>query len=138
MSTRAKCKAVEGKAAGRGELLGMARRIATVLGAIALVLSLTAVHAATPQAVVIQDLAYHPEPVVVAQGAVVVFANADALSFAHTASYPLGCQDDCAWTTPFLDITQPAATVTIDLEPGIYLYGCRVHPFMLGTMIVTP
>jgi plastocyanin len=116
----------------------VARKVSPVLLVLALVSAVVPAGAAS-QHVLIVGSTYQPGTTTVAQGGTVRFVNADLalLLTPHTASYPLGCEDDCVWTTPTLDETQPFADVTIDLAPGEYIYYCKVHgPGMTGTVVV--
>jgi plastocyanin len=89
-------------------------------------------NAATPadaSAVTIHDFAFTPENVTVRAGTTVTWTNNDSLDHTVTGdaggfgSSPLG--------------TKATFTATFT-TPGTYSYHCSIHPFMHGSVVVTP
>lgn len=79
--------------------------------------------------VTIQNFAFSPESVTVPVGTTVTWTNAD--SEAHTVT-----AKDNTFHSPTMD-TGATFQYTFT-KPGTYPYLCTIHPFMLGTVVVTP
>ena len=75
-----------------------------------------------------QDFAFSPNEVRVAPGAKVVVFNADSTT--HTMS-AAGGQFDTADLAP-----GKRRTITAPTTPGRYRFACRIHPNMVGTLVV--
>jgi plastocyanin len=75
-----------------------------------------------------QDFAFSPNEVRVAPGAKVVVFNADSTT--HTMS-AAGGQFDTSNLAP-----GKRKTVTAPTTPGRYRFECRIHPNMVGTLVV--
>jgi plastocyanin len=77
----------------------------------------------------IQDFAFAPVVVRVAPGAKVVVSNADSTTHTMSAS---GGQFDTANLAPGM-----SRTITAPRTPGRYRFVCRIHPNMVGTLVVS-
>jgi len=78
--------------------------------------------------VTIQGMAFSPQCIRVAPGAVVTFTNADAV--AHSATADTGGTFDTGL------FTTPAKMVTAPMPAGTYPYHCTSHPTMHGGIVV--
>src|ERR1700738_1262495 len=72
---------------------------------------------------------YTPPSTTIAAGQTVTWTNSGA--FAHDAA-----ATDGSWKTPLLN-NGASGTVTF-ANPGTYTYICTPHPWMTGTIVVTP
>ena len=80
----------------------------------------------------IQDSAFNPPSINITAGTTVEWLNLDP--YAHTST----SLNSSAWNS---GIIRPGAHFMFnfsDLSPGVYVYQCNVHPFMLGTVNVLP
>ena len=77
----------------------------------------------------IQNVAFSPNPLTVAQGTTVTWTNLDGVAHTVTA-------DDGSWGSGTLG--QGATYSQVFTSPGTYTYHCAIHPFMKGTVMVTP
>jgi YVTN family beta-propeller protein len=85
--------------------------------------------AASGAMVTIKGLAFSPLTLSVKAGQSITWENQDSIT--HTVT-----SDDNKWTSTSLD---PGKTFTLTLtQPGQYKYHCSIHPFMTGTINVTP
>lgn len=92
--------------------------------------NLTVVSAAP--AVDIKNFAFLPGDITVPAGTAVIWTNND--SSAHTVTSLSGAP--VAFDSGVLN---PGATFSYTFtQPGIYPYHCRIHPWMLGNVTVTP
>jgi plastocyanin len=85
--------------------------------------------ASSGTAIAISDFAYLPANLSIPTGDTVTWTNMDDVS--HTAS-----ADNDAFDSGVF-----GGGASFQLEagpPGIYTYFCRIHPFMKGTLTVTP
>ncbi|MCM3920818.1 cupredoxin domain-containing protein [Frankia sp. AiPs1] len=80
--------------------------------------------------VAIQNFAFSPATVTVKVGTTVTWTNQD--SEPHTVTAKSGAGPD----SPTLD--QGATYQYTFTKAGQYPYLCTIHPFMLGTVVVTP
>ncbi len=80
--------------------------------------------------VAIQNFAFSPATVTVKAGTTVTWTNQD--SDPHTVTAKSGAGPD----SPTLD--QGATYQYTFTKAGQYAYLCTIHPFMLGTVVVTP
>jgi plastocyanin len=80
--------------------------------------------------VTIADFAYVPGNLSVATGTTVTFTNTDNVQ--HTVS----SDDNSAFDSGAFN--QGMSFQLTAGPPGIYPYFCRIHPFMKGTLTVTP
>ncbi len=81
------------------------------------------------QTVVIQNLSFVPDPIVVSAGDEVVWENRDSMS--HTATRTTDPMFDTGIITP----GQTSGPIRFDAI-GEYSYFCRPHPFMRGSVSV--
>jgi plastocyanin len=72
---------------------------------------------------------YNPNPTTITVGQTVTFTNTG--TSAHDA-----VADDGSWKTPLLQ-SGASASVTFS-TPGNFTYNCPLHPWMKGSLIVTP
>jgi plastocyanin len=77
----------------------------------------------------IHSFTFSPNPLTVAPGSTVTWTNLDGVSHTITA-------DDGSWGSGTLG--QGATYSHIFTSPGSYTYHCAIHPFMKGTVMVTP
>jgi len=77
----------------------------------------------------IQDFAFSPVVVRVAPGAKVTVSNADSTTHTMSAS---GGQFDTSKLAP-----GKSRTITAPQTPGRYRFVCRIHPNMVGTLVVS-
>jgi plastocyanin len=77
----------------------------------------------------IQNIAFSPTSITVARGTTVTWTNLD--SVAHTVT-----ADDGSWGSGTLG--HGATYSHVFTSPGTYTYHCAIHPFMTGTVMVTP
>jgi amicyanin len=80
--------------------------------------------------VAIQNFAFSPATIMVKVGATVTWTNED--SDPHTVT----SKDGSGLDSPTLD--KGATYQYTFTKPGQYSYLCTIHPFMLGTVMVTP
>ena len=83
----------------------------------------------TPAAVTIKDHQFKPPALTVPSGATVTFVNKDG--DAHTVQ-----AFDRSWASAGLDTGDHYSRVFT--KPGVYRYFCSLHPYMTGTITVTP
>ena len=88
----------------------------------------TPIPAARQVGATIQNLAFSPNPLTVAQGTTVTWTNLDGVAHTVTA-------DDGSWGSGTLG--QGATYSQVFTSPGTYTYHCAIHPFMKGTVVVT-
>ncbi len=79
--------------------------------------------------VTIQNFAFSPTPITVTAGSTVTWVNRDGV--AHTVS-----ADDGSWGSG--NLAQGATYSHTFDKPGTYTYHCAIHPYMHGTVVVTP
>jgi plastocyanin len=84
---------------------------------------------ATPIRVTIQNLAISPNPITLAPGSTVTWTNLDGVAHSVTA-------DDGSWGSGTLGQDGTYSHVFTSL--GTHSYHCSIHPFMKGTVVVTP
>jgi plastocyanin len=77
----------------------------------------------------IQTDAFSPNPITVARGTTVTWTNLDGVPHTITA-------DDGSWGSGTLG--QGDTYSHVFTSPGTYTYHCAIHPFMMGTVVVTP
>jgi plastocyanin len=77
----------------------------------------------------IQNVTFSPNPITVARGTMVTWTNLDGVPHTITA-------DDGSWGLGTLG--QGATYSHVFTSPGTYTYHCALHPFMTGTVMVTP
>ena len=77
----------------------------------------------------IQHFAISPNPIAIAPGSTVTWTNLDGVAHMVTA-------DDGSWGSGTLG--QGATFSHVFTSPGAYTYHCAIHPFMKGTVVVTP
>jgi plastocyanin len=77
----------------------------------------------------IQNVAFSPNPITVARGTTVTWTNLDGVAHTVTA-------DDGSWGSGTLG--HGATYSHVFTSPGSYPYHCAIHPFMTGTVRVTP
>jgi plastocyanin len=77
----------------------------------------------------IQNVTFSPNPITVARGTTVTWTNLDGVPHTITA-------DDGSWGSGTLG--QGATYSHVFTSPGTYTYHCAIHPFMTGTVMVTP
>jgi plastocyanin len=80
--------------------------------------------------ITIANLAFVPSNLSVRTGTTVTWTNTDNLS--HTISADDGHTFDSSAFTQGMTFQLTAG------PPGTYGYFCRIHPFMRGTLVVTP
>jgi len=80
--------------------------------------------------VAIQNFAFSPATITVKIGTTVTWTNED--SDPHTVT----SKDGSGLDSPTLD--KGATYQHTFTKPGHYSYLCTIHPFMLGTVMVTP
>lgn len=88
-----------------------------------------AARAGTDAAVTISDFAFDPPTLTVAAGTTVTWRNVDDEPHTVTAA-------DRAIDSPPLDGGDRYSLALT--RPGTYTYFCRLHPHMVGTVVVTP
>ena len=77
----------------------------------------------------IQNFAISPNPITLAPGSTVTWTNLDGVAHMVTA-------DDESWGSGTLG---PGTTYShVFTSPGSHTYHCALHPFMKGTVVVTP
>jgi plastocyanin len=77
----------------------------------------------------IQNMAFGLNTITVASGTTVPWTNLDGMAHTVTA-------DDGSWGSGTLG--QGAIYSHVFTSPGSYTYHCAIHPFMTGTVMVTP
>jgi plastocyanin len=77
----------------------------------------------------IQNVAFSPTSITVARGSTVTWTNLDGMAHTVTA-------DDGSWGSGSLG--HGASYSHVFTSPGSYTYHCAIHPFMKGTVMVTP
>jgi plastocyanin len=77
----------------------------------------------------IQNFAISPNPITVAPGSTVTWTNLDGVTHVVTA-------DDGSWGSGTLEEGNSYSHVFT--SPGTHTYHCAIHPFMKGTVVVTP
>jgi plastocyanin len=77
----------------------------------------------------IQNLAFSPDPITIALGSTVTWTNLDGVAHTVTA-------DDGSWGSSMLG--QGGTYSHVFTSPGSYTYHCAIHPYMMGTVVVTP
>jgi plastocyanin len=83
----------------------------------------------TQTKVTIQNFAMSPNPITVAPGSTVTWTNLDGVAHVVTA-------DDGSWGSGTLE--QGGSYSHVFTSPGSHPYHCAIHPFMKGTVVVTP
>ncbi len=79
--------------------------------------------------VVIRDFAFHPATLTVAEGTTVIWINCEVEGTpGHTTTSD-------TWDSPTLS---PGESFAVMPEVGEHGYHCRPHPFMTGTLTVSP
>ncbi len=79
--------------------------------------------------VTIRNFSFGPSTITIKVGDSVTWTNSDAVT--HTAT-----ADDGSWDTG--SISKGESKNTTFNTPGTYTYHCTPHPFMKGTVVVTP
>jgi plastocyanin len=74
--------------------------------------------------------AFSPNPLTVAAGTTVTWANHDAVAHTATATSPSG-----AFDTGNIPVGSTSKTVTFS-TPGTFQYHCSIHPNMVATVTV--
>jgi YVTN family beta-propeller protein len=83
----------------------------------------------TGNAITIQGMAFSPLAVTVKAGETITWTNQDSIT--HTVT-----SNDAKWDSGNLD---PGKSFQFTFaQPGTYAYHCSIHPFMTGTITVTP
>ena len=77
----------------------------------------------------IQNFAISPNPIAIAPGSTVTWTNLDGAPHTVTA-------DDGSWGSSTLG--HGGAYSHVFTSPGTHTYYCAIHPFMKGTVVVTP
>jgi len=112
---------------GMNHLANHRTRVAVALVLAAMTIAGADVRAQSPTAVDIQDFNYLPPSLTVAAGTTVRWINRDEET--HTVTSTAG-----AFGSAGLDLKEEYAhTFT---APGVYPYGCDLHPQMHGTIVV--
>jgi plastocyanin len=101
--------------------------VLVVLAAALLATRASDVRAVAPVSIEIKDSRYVPPTVTVAAGTTVRWTNRDEET--HTVTSTAG-----QFGSPGLDLDE-TYTHTFS-TPGTYAYGCDLHPFMGGTIVV--
>ena len=78
------------------------------------------------------DACYNPESLVVTQGEIVEWTNDDGVPEGHTAT-----SDDGFWDSGILLPGESFQLDTSSLSPDVYPYHCIVHPWQVGTFVIT-
>ncbi len=77
----------------------------------------------------ISGMAFSPDTLTVKAGQTITITNHDSITHAFTA-------DQGQWDSGNID---PGKSYSLTLkQPGRYSYHCSIHPFMMGTILVTP
>jgi plastocyanin len=103
--------------------------IGVVNGLFAALLFCRLAFASSESVVKIDNFSFGPNPVTVAAGTTLVWQNADDIPHSVVA-------EDKAFRSKALDTDDHFSFVFN--KPGEFVYFCGLHPFMKGTVIVTP
>jgi plastocyanin len=82
------------------------------------------------------DQGYEPDQITVSLGASVTWDNQDNALHTATSGNPDTATPDGKFDTGIVGPNQQSKPVTMPTQPGVYIYFCTLHPFLVGTVTV--